>query len=48
MLFRGRNEGVPLQPVCLKRGKVQENREGRQLRRVKEEKAVCPVQEKAQ
>jgi len=48
MLFRGRNGGVPLQPVCLKRGKVQENREGRQLRRVKEEKAARPVQGEAQ
>jgi len=34
--------------VCLKKGKAQENREGRQLRRVEEEKMACPVQGEAQ
>jgi len=35
-------------PVCLERGKAQEQRGKREVRRVEEEKAACPVQEKAQ
>jgi len=34
--------------ACLERGKAQENRERRQLRRVEEKKPACPIQGEAQ